>query len=402
MFWIFHRNANEERNIAMKIMSIPRGLVFLSCLLSISGCGSADSKPADQAATQGASREAPGNVSAQEETPAGKSRSAAVIAHAEENNRFLFLLFLGGEADRVAAMKDSLARGMATLGEKADTAFIDAADPAEAETVRKYGIGARGGLPMVLALAPNGVVTGGYPGTVSTEQLVSATQVSELMLKVLKPLQEQKVALVALQNAATKFSEESWAGVSDFANDADYKQMVSAIKADPAAAGSREFVEQCRLVAPVTEATVVVLLPPGRIGSVLTGKLTKNDVLKSLQSCTAGSGCCSDRRFKQNVEPVESALQKVTRLQGVTFVWNRADFPGRFFPEGARAGLIAQDVEKVVPEVVHTDKEGYKKVEYDKLTAVLIEAVKELNGKIDAQDLLIQAQNKRIKALEGR
>jgi hypothetical protein len=47
----------------------------------------------------------------------------------------------------------------------------------------------------------------------------------------------------------------------------------------------------------MTEATVVVLLPPGSIGKVFTGKVTKADILKSLQSCSpgGGSGCCPKR-----------------------------------------------------------------------------------------------------------
>jgi hypothetical protein len=101
--------------------------------------------------------------------------------------------------------------------------------------------------------------------------------------------------LVALQNSATKFNAESWAGVNDFANDAQYKQLAAALKADPAAPGNQEFIKQCQLIVPLSEATVVVLLPPGRIGKILNGKVTKADILKSLQACSAGSGCCPKR-----------------------------------------------------------------------------------------------------------
>ena len=137
---------------------------------------------------------------------------------------------------------------------------------------------------------------------------------------------------------------------------------------------------------------------------MLSGRLTKAEILKALSSCATGCapGGCSDRRFKQNITPISSALDKVAKLQGVTFTWDRAAYPKRFFAEGVQVGLIAQDVETVIPEVVHTDKEGFKSIEYDKLTAVLIEAVKELRVKIAAQDSLILAQNARIKALEGK
>jgi hypothetical protein len=224
------------------------------------------------------------------------------------------------------------------------------------------------------------------------------------MLKTIKPLQENKVALVALQNSITKFNAESWAGVNDFANDANYKKVVTAIKADPSAAGSQEFIKQCQLIAPLAEATVVILLPPGRIGKVLSGKLTKADVLKALGSCATGCapGACSDRRFKQNITPLASALDKIAKLQGVTFTWNRKEYPRRFFTDQPQIGLIAQDVETAVPEVVLTDKDGFKSIAYDKLAAVLIEAVKELKSRINSQDSIIKVQSAQIKALEGK
>jgi hypothetical protein len=67
----------------------------------------------------------------------------------------------------------------------------------------------------------------------------------------------------------------------------------------------------------------------------------------------------------------------------VYYNWDRAKWPKKNFTEGKQVGLIAQEVEKVVPEVVNTDKEGYKSLSYDKLTAVLIEAVKEQQKEIE-------------------
>ena len=82
----------------------------------------------------------------------------------------------------------------------------------------------------------------------------------------------------------------------------------------------------------------------------------------------------SDVRFKKNILPITSALDKVSMLQGVTYTYINSETP--------RIGLIAQEVEKVVPEVVRTSKgeEDYKSVEYGNLTSILIEAVKELRS----------------------
>jgi hypothetical protein len=101
----------------------------------------------------------------------------------------------------------------------------------------------------------------------------------------------------------------------------------------------------------------------------------------------------SDRRFKIEITPISKAIDKINALQGVTYRWNRNAFPEKDFSETKQIGLIAQDVEKILPEVVHTDNDGYKSLSYDKLTAVLIEAVK-------SQQQIIDEQNQKIKNLE--
>lgn len=338
--------------------------------------------------------------------PSASLNAKTAITDAATNGQFLLLTFYQAKDTSLSSLSSTIATFKKTSSNKIASFNADISDPANKEIADKYGIPAAQ-LPFLLVIAPNGVVTGGYPsGSVTADQLKQNVNVSDLMLKVLKPLQEQKVILVALQNATTKMNTESWAGVSDFANDANYKNLVSTVKADPAAAGSQEFIKQCQLVGPVTQATVVILLPPGRIGKVLTGKVTKADILGSLQTCASGSSCkpgaCSDRKFKQNVAPIASALEKVSKLQGVTFNWNQKDFQTKFFTDEPQIGVIAQDVENVLPEVVHTDNDGFKSVEYDKLTAILIEAVKEMNKKIGLQDSIIAAQNARIKALEAK
>lgn len=330
------------------------------------------------------------------------SNAKQAMAGASSAGQFLGLIFydtadasLTGISSTIATFNKSSTKKLSIYNAKLN-------DPANKDLAAVYGIQSGGDLPILLVVAPNGAITGGSPKNVTADQLKQYTSISELMLKTIKPLQEQKIALVSLQNASTKFNTESWAGVNDLATDTNYKNLVTAIKADPSAAGSQEFVKQCGLMPSLTEATVVVLLPPGKIAKVLNGKITKDDILKSLQSCKTGSGCCSDRRFKQNITTIASALDKVIKLQGVTFVWDRASFPDRNFPEGKEIGLIAQEVEPIVPEVVQTDAEGYKSVSYDKLTALLIEAVKEMKLKIDTQDSLIQVQNARINVLEGK
>ena len=116
--------------------------------------------------------------------------------------------------------------------------------------------------------------------------------------------------------------------------------------------------------------------------------------------CAMVSSCVSDRRFKLSLTPLDSSLSKITRLQGVYYLWDTKKFPERNFDTTKQIGLIAQDVEKIIPEVVHTAKDGYKSLSYDKLTAVLIEAVKEQQKQIELQQKQINDLRAEIKSIK--
>jgi hypothetical protein len=112
----------------------------------------------------------------------------------------------------------------------------------------------------------------------------------------------------------------------------------------------------------------------------------------------------SDERYKRNIQPLQQSLDKVTHLTGVSYEWKAEEYRGRGFEEGRQIGLIAQEVEKVVPELVHTDGKGYKAVAYDKLVSVLIEAVKEQQKEIKEKEIQYETSLKdkdaRIEKLE--
>ncbi len=111
----------------------------------------------------------------------------------------------------------------------------------------------------------------------------------------------------------------------------------------------------------------------------------------------AGYSCSSDIRFKQNITPYTSALQKIMGLQGVTYDWNTEKFKDRTFSKDRQIGFIAQDVEKVIPEVVKTDDQGYKSMDYAKMSVVLVEAFKEQKRQSDAKISALEKENTGLK-----
>ncbi len=87
----------------------------------------------------------------------------------------------------------------------------------------------------------------------------------------------------------------------------------------------------------------------------------------------------SDARLKRNIQPLHNVLDRVMQLDGVSFDWNQAADPDMNLTSDHQIGLIAQEVEKVFPELVSSPEDGYKSVDYSQMTAVLLQAIKELS-----------------------
>ncbi len=91
----------------------------------------------------------------------------------------------------------------------------------------------------------------------------------------------------------------------------------------------------------------------------------------------------SDFRLKKSISPVERALDKALALEGVTFEWRADEYPEKELDDRVHYGFIAQDVEKVAPELVNTDHEGFKSVEYANITSILVEAFKDFYADVE-------------------
>jgi len=91
----------------------------------------------------------------------------------------------------------------------------------------------------------------------------------------------------------------------------------------------------------------------------------------------------SDGRLKKDVKKILNASELVKALDGVTYFWRTDEFPDMDLENKLQYGLIAQDLEKVIPELVNTDSEGWKSVEYTHLVPILLEALKEQQATIE-------------------
>jgi hypothetical protein len=118
--------------------------------------------------------------------------------------------------------------------------------------------------------------------------------------------------------------------------------------------------------------------------------------------CANGNGqlvnCGSDGRLKRDVAPLTEEIDVtavVQRLRGVAFSWDTSHERAESLGDGRQIGLIAQEVEAVLPQVVSTGGDGYQTVDYAKLTALLIEVAKAQHARIDELQ-------RRLEAVEAR
>jgi hypothetical protein len=90
----------------------------------------------------------------------------------------------------------------------------------------------------------------------------------------------------------------------------------------------------------------------------------------------------SDRRLKENIANIEDALDKLKQVSGVEYDWIEGN--EEFHPNsGHDLGVIAQDIVKIAPEAVTTRANGYMAVKYERLIPILIQAVKELDERLN-------------------
>jgi len=131
-------------------------------------------------------------------------------------------------------------------------------------------------------------------------------------------------------------------------------------------------------------------------GDIRVGDSGSNGCIKDFSGTGIIGTCSSDRRLKKDITPFGSVLNQLTTLQPVHYYWRASEFPNRRLGDSQAAGLIAQDVEQVLPELVETDSDGYKAVNYSKLPLLTIQAMKELKAENDALKEQVSALKRHV------
>ena len=245
--------------------------------VAFTGCGSSTASPTianvNKAKSQtGLSAEGPG-------------KGMAAIKQATDAGKYLFMFFSKTDDEQTLAMRKVFDKAMERVTDRAQWVAVSTTDSSEKDIVAKFDLN-RAPMPLALAMAPNGAITGGFPTKFEEQQLVDAfaTPVTE---KVMKQLQDGKLVFVCVQNGKTKSNEAAMQGVRDFKADARFASATEIVMLDPADSAEASFLADLKVDPKTEEAMTVFLAPPGSAVAEYKGATDKEEMVATLQKATS-------------------------------------------------------------------------------------------------------------------
>lgn len=253
--------------------------VFISAIV---GCNS--STPAEADVREPAEM-AIDEASSESQTTGG---GMAAMRKAADAEKYLLALFQKEEDSQTSAMRAVLEDVMKEVADKADSVEVNVTASSEKAIVDKFGLG-RAPMPLVLAIAPNGAITGGFPTQVDKAKLLDAFA-SPCTAECMMQLQENKLVFVCVQNEDTKLNDDALKGVREFQADARFAQATKIVMLDPADTVEAGFLKDLQ-IDPATETAVTVFLaPPGMPVAMYEGATSKDELVATLEKASSACG----------------------------------------------------------------------------------------------------------------
>lgn len=220
--------------------------------------------------------------------PQGPGQGMAALEQAATADRYLFAFFWKAEDAQTDAMRTVLKDTIKDITDRADSVEIDVTSASEKAIVKKFDLG-RAPMPLILVLAPNGAITGGFPSEAEKQKLLDAFA-SPCTEKCMKQLQENKLVFLCVQNESTKLNDEALKGVRDFKADTRFAQATEIVMLDPTDTAEASFLKDLQ-VDPKTESAVTVFMaPPGIPVASYTGTTTKEELVTTLEKASSACG----------------------------------------------------------------------------------------------------------------
>ena len=216
----------------------------------------------------------------------------AAVDRAAKAKKHLFVFFYRDEDEQTRAMRKVFDSAVRRVADKAMAVTVRLDDPREKKIVEKFRAD-RAPMPLVLVLAPNGAIAGGFPREFTERQLVGAFA-SPCMQECLKALQQRKLVLLCIHRQASKGTAEAMQGVRDFKADQRFAKATEIVMVNPAESTEARFLKTLRVDPETDQAVTVLLAPPGSVVGTFKGAVDKPALVaaleKALSACGAG-GC---------------------------------------------------------------------------------------------------------------
>ena len=210
-------------------------------------------------------------------------------------NKYLFAFVYEKDDDATRAVRKTFDEGLKKITPAPESVAVDRTAAEESDLVAKYGL-ARAPMPLVLAIAPNGAVTGGFKAAEATEERLRDSVASPCMQQCLKALQDRKLVFVCLQNGNTKANDAAMKGVTEFKADPQFAATTEIVKVDPTDARESKLLAQLKADPKAKTANTAFLAPSGMVVTSVEGATSKagfdTALKKAIASCAPGSGCC--------------------------------------------------------------------------------------------------------------
>jgi hypothetical protein len=255
----------------------------LASVMIFASLGCSPEEPLDNTAAAAISAPAP----TPQEVSASPADSVGLQARAEaaSADQFLFYLFYRQEDAATQTMRAALESALEPHAARAVKAEVCVADAAERALVEEYDL-SRAPMPLVLALAPNGAVTGGFTENPKPEEIAAAL-VSPVMARCLKATQAQKLVLLIVDPADANAAAPQ--GVQEFANDPQYTSSTEIVTVAYGNTQETEFLKALEIQA-TPEPVTALLVPPGQMIATFAGPVKKADIVTALRN--AQNSCC--------------------------------------------------------------------------------------------------------------
>jgi hypothetical protein len=217
---------------------------------------------------------------------AGAPQAESVIRTAARQGRYVFITFYQKSDPASTKMLADVKKLGGKLSKKAVFTTANVGDSAHKGLMKRYGIDTSP-VPITIVLAPNGAATAEFPREITVTDF-SSVFVSRGQADVLKALQDQKMAVICLQNSKTKHNAQSYAAAKGLEKNIQFEGLVRVIKIDPSSRAESGFLKSLKLSTSPKEAQIAVVASVGKVLGKFSGAVTTGMVVDGLNEALGG------------------------------------------------------------------------------------------------------------------